>query len=878
MASAGNYSLYAIKHPKVPGYFGAFAIKGGVIPNYNKGVWNHLRDANFNNLVAFFALPGQETTITLGNLPKSLSNIVKKSYNSIDLQAGMVVVTQLTTNGIVKKFLQTMNYPHNNLVATFGAVLPRTTIPYLGTIPVYTDSPEAFVEITRVGQWPSPFGIPGAAVSDGTFMITSGGTIGFWGNGTFGGDKFIMRYQGPYNIPTTASDFASLVMEFGAENVTLGTMMKLQTAMYLRAAAGPASNLGSVQKAQRRVAEKIFTQINKLPLNIVQLTNKNLKNYRYEIGDIPSRNKYNAVYRGPLASEGPMMQRKGTLRVLGTDLLSLSERFDQTGYRAKANGQFRLDLKSIGGQNIGIIQGNLKFDVKATTSGASMKLYGKIGGSKLPNFEVGFTFSKDKIWFKGKANCVFPFHLEGNVNTNQAANLKLDAINFNPQVSVPSPSELVKCPGQFLYVIQQGAVVAYKNGVKLAGIAANAFVNRNAIANQIGQGLRMAGGIIVSNVGGEIVNVSQHTAALANRVGKDVAKKVSKKVQDSIKAVGCALSKIVGGCKDKNNPRPQNAADCNNAFYWNHQFRQCWPKGGYGIIYYAADGVGKGRCMDISEAKQQEWKHLHLWDCHANWNQRFKLHSSGLIQNQMGYCLAVRGGTGNNKNEIVLRPCKGNNANKKWRLDGAGKIVSKDYNSGNGNFCIKPTKNKNGGNLIIAPCGGVPKGRVAWVSVQGSPDYLKMHNVSRVVSLPFANKANNRKYCLDQAHIFTCNSGNNNQRYTLGFVHSDFFVIISQENKKCLDIEGKSKNDGAKIHRWGCHYQNQQRWTLSRVHNGKFINSPYTETFPHQFALRNWHSGKCLSTKDHKFSNNRGLQQYTCNPNDKSQIFTLKKY
>jgi len=46
---------------------------------------------------------------------------------------------------------------------------------------------------------------------------------------------------------------------------------------------------------------------------------------------------------------------------------------------------------------------------------------------------------------------------------------------------------------------------------------------------------------------------------------------------------------------------------------------------------------------------------------------------------------------------------------------------------------------------------------------------------------------------------------------------SPYVGFIAQHSGRCLDVAGKSQNNGAAIHQWDCHWGNNQRWLLERI-------------------------------------------------------------
>lgn len=864
-----NISLFAFagRH----GFNAALVVTGNATPSYSRGVWKQFANSRLKNVVAFFTPPGNEASISTRNLPAELGRIASRSYDSVDLEAGMVLITQIDVNGTLKRFLQAMRYPSTNLVAKFGAVLPRTDLRIPGVPPGYKDSPEAYAEITRTGPWRSPFGLPNSTVTDGTFLITSGGTIGFWGNGSVGRGQYIMRYQGPYRIPTQPQDFLDIQMGFGAKKVTLAAAMELTTALYLRSAVGAAAAAPPVRRAQERVAAEISRKINALPLHFIEIVNDKLRSYRFRKGDRPSADKFNYVYLGPLASGGPLVRKTGTLRIFGRDLGSYTSSYGRHGYTESARGRFSLDLGRVGNHTIGRISGDLRFLLNASTGNrdAQMQLTGRLSGSRLANVNVKFDFSRTGVSFSSRANCVFPFNVSGHMTTRSLAQMSLDPVRYNLRASVPNASLPIECAQEILYLVENGAVVAYRGATRLAGIATGAMTNPGSVARIVGNGLRITRGRIVS-VSAPAIDAGRIAAGVADKI----AKKVAKKLEDGFKKATCAAKELIGKSCKKNKKRPKNAADCNSAQFWNHKFRKCWPKDKYrtqfGLNYFALNGENKGHCMDISEGKNNDNQKLQLWSCNSNWNQRFRYDRSGRnIINEKGKCVTVRGGSGKNANDVVIRKCQYNDRNMIWSVNGGGEFRNLN------NRCIRPEKNKRGARLLATGCNPAQAGRVIWVHIPGSADRTSKYAIATPTTVRLAA---NRNFCLDHSHIQACKKSNKNQHYALGFLDSDRFALINRNKKECLDIRHKSKRSGGEIHRWYCHYEKQQQWTAIGVNRNRYSGERnMARVLRGQFMMKNRNSEKCFATKDGKIGSGIKLRQVNCNPKDRTQVFVLQK-
>ena len=74
------------------------------------------------------------------------------------------------------------------------------------------------------------------------------------------------------------------------------------------------------------------------------------------------------------------------------------------------------------------------------------------------------------------------------------------------------------------------------------------------------------------------------------------------------------------------------------------------------------------------------------------------------------------------------------------------------------------------------------------------------------------------------------------------------FAIVNVNDGTCLDVEGDSTDDGARIQTWACHFHANQRWT-------------YDSGSGH---IRSRRSGKCVDIIDGNRSEFAALALYTC--------------
>jgi murein DD-endopeptidase MepM/ murein hydrolase activator NlpD len=86
-------------------------------------------------------------------------------------------------------------------------------------------------------------------------------------------------------------------------------------------------------------------------------------------------------------------------------------------------------------------------------------------------------------------------------------------------------------------------------------------------------------------------------------------------------------------------------------------------------------GVGSSRCLDVAGMSRSPGAQVHLWDCHGQANQQWKMLSNKTIQVYGNMCLDIVGNNTRNGADIVIWPCH-NGANQQWYYPGDGTIRS----------------------------------------------------------------------------------------------------------------------------------------------------------------------------------------------------------
>lgn len=86
-------------------------------------------------------------------------------------------------------------------------------------------------------------------------------------------------------------------------------------------------------------------------------------------------------------------------------------------------------------------------------------------------------------------------------------------------------------------------------------------------------------------------------------------------------------------------------------------------------------GTGSGRCVDITGLSTNDGTRLQLYDCHTNWNQKWRYTNNTLVNPQSGKCVNVNGGGTANGTAVNLWSCNGSGA-QRWSVQANGTIVN----------------------------------------------------------------------------------------------------------------------------------------------------------------------------------------------------------
>ncbi len=86
-------------------------------------------------------------------------------------------------------------------------------------------------------------------------------------------------------------------------------------------------------------------------------------------------------------------------------------------------------------------------------------------------------------------------------------------------------------------------------------------------------------------------------------------------------------------------------------------------------------GTGSGRCVDITGPATGDGTRLQIYDCHSNWNQRWRYTNNTLVNPQSGKCVNANGGGTANGTAVNLWACNGSGA-QRWTVQANGNIVN----------------------------------------------------------------------------------------------------------------------------------------------------------------------------------------------------------
>ncbi|MCZ7420735.1 MULTISPECIES: RICIN domain-containing protein [unclassified Micromonospora] len=105
-------------------------------------------------------------------------------------------------------------------------------------------------------------------------------------------------------------------------------------------------------------------------------------------------------------------------------------------------------------------------------------------------------------------------------------------------------------------------------------------------------------------------------------------------------------------------------------------------------------------------------------------------------------------------------------------------------------------------------------------------------------------------------------SGGPEQQWVVNAFGPDTVTLTNAAHNQCLDVEGGSGDDGARLQQFGCHGEGNQQWRLQRVDGGAVV-------------LAAVHSGKCAQARDGGAAAGTDIVQAPCDGNP-AQRWTLQ--
>lgn len=170
-------------------------------------------------------------------------------------------------------------------------------------------------------------------------------------------------------------------------------------------------------------------------------------------------------------------------------------------------------------------------------------------------------------------------------------------------------------------------------------------------------------------------------------------------------------------------------------------------------------------------------------------------------------------------------------------------------------------------------------GRRALVSMLATASLATLVNAGAASAYTSENSVVNRYngMCLDVAYasldpgaqvVQASCWGGLNQRWTVEYYDTDwwtgrqYYRLVAAHSGQCLDVDGGSQYDGARISQWHCYWGSNQQFEL--------INTGHADTY----RLKARHSGKCVAAEA-SFRHAAAVSQRTCSSSS-TQQWTLR--
>ena len=268
-----------------------------------------------------------------------------------------------------------------------------------------------------------------------------------------------------------------------------------------------------------------------------------------------------------------------------------------------------------------------------------------------------------------------------------------ELVNFKADIELPSLSGAKDCGSRVLGVAKDIADKARK-AAELA--AKKAFEETEKLRKATEKSVRVAAEKAAAAARneakraaeaarGEIERATQKTTNFAKSTGGTVfrfagdgvgfSKSVINSVGRAFKSAACKIF----GCSG------QSASDCKGDERYISSLEVCFRTGFKMMRIYIPRHSGDMKCLDVRRSETATGTNVIKSDCHGYWNQAWRLHDDGRIQNADGKCLGVHRSYGHNQ-EIAIYPC-GDGSVLYTIIDIDGQLHMRDRH-GKGHLCL----------------------------------------------------------------------------------------------------------------------------------------------------------------------------------------------
>ena len=508
-----NYSLY-VQRENGDIRRAILLAKGDTIPDFARGFWKQMNGSTLRNLIATSVAPTYEIEdVDASKFPDDLAEVLRVSYGgSLDLASGQHMMAELDLKGVVKDVLEFLNYPTTNLIAKAGRDVPSLTWQTGASAGIEATKkdgkpsdalePTYYIQITRTGDWQRPLGMEKTTLTDATVYLDDGPVFGFWGVGTFDGDRFGMFYKGPLVRSKDPRDYAEAMAGFGAGTMSLQKYLKLMTAYGTRIPGGSAGSfMEPIDAPAKATVDFTFDALSAMPLEILTVTNDDMRDLVFQAGDdFPEPDAFNAVLLGPLAeapdgTSGPLATLRGTARLFNAPFGTIDMKVGTSGAKAIGKGTLALPLGSVEGLDLGSLGPNASIDLNVSRDDQHLRFLGRFDAGPFGGQDVSIDVRPTNLIYRMSATCVFPLDITMTAGMSDPGSVNLSSLNFTPLLVLPDPSKLTSCPEDIFYAVQAGTVYVFTKGKVLvqAGVDKLPIGDIAKIGNE---GLKLAGGAL----------------------------------------------------------------------------------------------------------------------------------------------------------------------------------------------------------------------------------------------------------------------------------------------------------------------------------------------------------------------------------------------